>query len=58
MAQDWSKEAVAALPKYFPPLNSQPETVTSNIRYGRNNTVYVNACTPCYIGFVCPDFSR
>lgn len=41
-AQDWSKEVVAALPKYFPPLNSQPETVTSNIRYGRNNTIYVN----------------
>lgn len=41
-ALNWSKEVVAAVPRYFPPLNSQPETVTSNIRYGKNKAVYVN----------------
>lgn len=41
-ALNFSKEVMAALPKYFPLLNSQPETVTSNVRYGQNNTVYVN----------------
>ncbi|KAM0414567.1 hypothetical protein ACHAPT_013593 [Fusarium lateritium] len=41
-ALNWSKEVVAAVPKYFPALNSQPETVTSNIRYGKNNAIYVN----------------
>ncbi|SPJ75439.1 uncharacterized protein FTOL_05170 [Fusarium torulosum] len=41
-ALKWSREAVAAVPTYFPALNSQPETASSNIRYGKNNAVYVN----------------
>ncbi|RBR04170.1 uncharacterized protein FIESC28_11619 [Fusarium coffeatum] len=41
-ALKWSKEVVAAIATYIPPLNSQPETVTSNVRYGKNNAVYVN----------------
>ncbi|RYC81676.1 hypothetical protein BFJ63_vAg15428 [Fusarium oxysporum f. sp. narcissi] len=41
-ALDWCKEAVAAVATYVPPLHSPPETLTSNIRYGRNNAVYVN----------------
>lgn len=37
----FSKEAVLALPKYFPPLKSAPETITSNVRYGPSDKVYV-----------------
>lgn len=33
---------MTSIPKYFPSLKSQPETVTSNVRYGRNNAVYVS----------------
>ncbi|KAF6528008.1 hypothetical protein HZS61_008310 [Fusarium oxysporum f. sp. conglutinans] len=44
-ALKWCKEAVAAVAAvatYFPPLHCPPETITSNIRYGKNNAVYVN----------------
>lgn len=41
-ALNFSREVMASMPKYFPSLKSQPETVTSNVRYGRNNAVYVN----------------
>ncbi|KAL7920049.1 hypothetical protein ACQKWADRAFT_169314 [Trichoderma austrokoningii] len=40
-AMTFSKEAVLALPRYFPPLKSAPKTMSSNIRYGPNNWVYV-----------------
>lgn len=40
-ALQFSQEAVCAIPKYFPLLGSAPETITSNVRYGRNNAVYV-----------------
>ncbi|KAF5664043.1 calcium calmodulin-dependent kinase type IV [Fusarium heterosporum] len=41
-ALEWSKEVIASVATYFPPLNSQHETVTANIRYGKNHAVYVN----------------
>lgn len=37
----FSKDAVLALLNYFPPLKSAPETITSNVRYGPNDKVYV-----------------
>lgn len=41
-ALDFSRELMDSAPKYFPPLESQPDTVTSNVRYGMNDAVYVN----------------
>lgn len=41
-ARRFCQHAVAALPKYFPPLSSPPETITSNVRCGRDGAVYVN----------------
>ncbi|KAL7953867.1 hypothetical protein V8C34DRAFT_295942 [Trichoderma compactum] len=41
-AQTFSEEASLAIPRYLPPLNSAPETITSNVRYGPNGKVYVN----------------
>ena len=40
-ARAFSQDAMLALPKYLPTIYSQPETATHNVRYGRNNTVYV-----------------
>ena len=41
-ALNFSREFMDSMPKYFPSLKSQPDTVTSNVRYGMNNAVYVN----------------
>lgn len=41
-ALNFSRELMDSMPKYFPSLESQPDTVTSNVRYGMNNAVYVN----------------
>ncbi|KAL7940052.1 kinase-like domain-containing protein [Trichoderma barbatum] len=40
-AMTFSREDLLALPKYFPPLKSAPETITSNVRYGPDNKVYI-----------------
>lgn len=41
-ARVFSEDILRAVPKYIPSIRSQPETVTHNIRYGKDGAVYVN----------------
>lgn len=41
-AREFSQDILGAVPKYIPSIQSQPETVTHNIRCGKNGAVYVN----------------
>ena len=41
-ANVFSKDILLAVPKYLPSINGQLETATHNVRYGRNDAVYVN----------------
>ncbi|KAH6656160.1 hypothetical protein BKA67DRAFT_562791 [Truncatella angustata] len=40
-ALKFSEDAALAMPRYFPLLSSAPETITSKVRYGENEKVYV-----------------
>jgi hypothetical protein len=35
------QDAVQATPRYFPSIRSGPETLTSNVRYGRGDMIYI-----------------
>jgi serine/threonine protein kinase len=41
-ARGFSAAILCAVPKPIPSIKSQPETATHNVRYGRNDAVYVN----------------
>lgn len=41
-ALEFSREHLASLPRYLPTLKTYPNTVEVNIRYGKNDTVYIN----------------
>lgn len=41
-ASKYNQEVMASMPKYIPSIKSQPVTITSNVRYGRNDAVYIN----------------
>lgn len=41
-AKDFSEDILRAVPRYIPSIESHPETVTHNIRYGRQGAVYMN----------------